>query len=150
MYRVVKFGVGVAAAVALACNNARPTEVAPPGSVPPQAPALPGAAATSSNDRVNTADQTSNTVSVIDAGTNALLGTIPLGDPRPQVLGPLYNKQIDVHGLGFSPDGTLLGVISVTSNSVTIIETATSKVRRQLYVGRAPHEGTFSPSGREL
>jgi YVTN family beta-propeller protein len=106
--------------------------------------------ATSSRDRVYTADQTSNTVSVIDAGTNSLLGTIALGDPRPNVLGPLYNKQIDVHGLGFSPDGTLLAVISVTSNAVTIIETATNRVRGTLYVGRAPHEGFFTPDGREL
>jgi YVTN family beta-propeller protein len=62
----------------------------------------------SSRDRVYTADQTSNTVSVIDAGTNTLLGTISLGDPRPNVLSPLYNKQIDVHGLGYSSDGSLL------------------------------------------
>ena len=55
-----------------------------------QAPALAGATATSSRDRVYTGDQTSNTVSVIDAGTNTFLGTIALGDPRPGVLGPLF------------------------------------------------------------
>jgi YVTN family beta-propeller protein len=115
-----------------------------------QAPALPGGAATTSRDRVYTADQTSNTVSVIDAGTNTLLGTIVLGDPRPNLLGPLYNKQIDVHGLGFSPDGSLLDVVSVSSNAVTIIETATNRVRGTVYVGRAPHEGFFTPDGREL
>lgn len=116
----------------------------------PQAPALPGATPTSSRDRVYTADQTSNTVSVIDPSTNTLLGTIALGDARPNVLGALYNRQIDVHGLGFSPDGTLLSVISVTSNAVTIIETATNRVRGTVYVGRAPHEGFFTPDGREL
>lgn len=58
------------------------------------------------------------TVSVIDAGTNTFLGTIALGDPRPGVLGALYKKEIDVHGLGFSPDGKLLAAISVTSNAV--------------------------------
>jgi len=99
---------------------------------------------------VYTADQTSNTVSVIDPGTNTLLGTIALGDARPNVLGALYNKQIDVHGLGFSPDGSLLSVVSVTSNAVTIIETATNRVRGTVYVGRAPHEGFFTPDGREL
>ena len=66
------------------------------------------------------------------------------------MLGALYNKQIDVHGLGFSPYGKLLDVISVTSNAVTIIETATNRIRGQLYVGRAPHEGFFTPDGHEL
>ncbi len=115
-----------------------------------QAPTLPGAQAISSRDRVYTADQTSNTVSVYDPGTNTLLGTIPLGVPRPAVLGPLYRAQIDVHGLGFSPDGRLLAAISVTTNSVTVIETATNAVRGTVYLGRAPHEGFFSPDGKEL
>lgn len=115
-----------------------------------QAPALPGAQSISSRDRVYTADQTSNTVSVYDPSTMTLLGTIPLGVPRPAVLSPLYRAQIDVHGLGFSPDGSLLGVISVTSNAVTIIETATNTVRGTVYLGRAPHEGFFTPDGKEL
>lgn len=115
-----------------------------------QAPALPGATATSSHDRVYTGDQTSNTVSVIDPGTNTFLGTIALGDPRPGVLGALYKKEIDVHGLGFSPDGRMLAAISVTSNAVTLIETATNRVLGTVYVGRAPHEAFFTPSGKEL
>lgn len=115
-----------------------------------QAPALPGAPPIAASDRVYTADQTSNTVSVYDPSTNRLLGTIPLGAPRPNVLSPLYNRQVDVHGLGFSPDGTLLAVISPTSNGVTVIETATNTVRGTVYVGRAPHEGFFTPGGREL
>ena len=145
-------GVGVAGAVVASCHSGQqlPTEVGPLPGIVAQAPALPGGTPTSSRDRVYTADQTSNTVSVIDPGTNTLLGTIALGDARPAVLGALYNKQVDVHGLGFSPDGKLLDVISVTSNSVTIIETATNTVRGQIYVGRAPHEGFFSPSGKEL
>jgi YVTN family beta-propeller protein len=113
-------------------------------------PALEGAAFTASGDRVYTADQTSNTVSVIDAGTNELLGTIALGDPRPGGLGARYDRQLGVHGLGFSADGSLLAVISVTSNAVTLIETATNRVRGTVYVGRAPHEGFFTPDGREL
>ena len=116
----------------------------------PHAPPLPHAAPTSSRDRVYTGDQTSNTVSVIDAGTNILLGTIALGDPRPGVLGALYKKEIDVHGLGFSPDGKTLAAISVTSNAVTLIETATNRVRGTIYVGRAPHEAFFTPNGKEL
>ena len=69
----------------------------------PQAPALPGAISTSSHDRVYTGDQTSNTESVIDPGTNTFLDTIAPGDPRPGVLGALYKKEIDVHGSASRP-----------------------------------------------
>jgi len=51
-------------------------------------------------DRVYTADQTSNTVSVINPGTNKLLGVIRLGDPVPGALSPLYRGQLLVHGMG--------------------------------------------------
>ena len=139
------------AALLLSCRsmNTEP-DVQPLAGLPPQAPSLPGAPAMSARDRVYTADQVSNTVSVIDPSTNTLLGTIALGDARPNVLGALNNKQVSVHGLGFSPDGRLLAAISVTSNGVTIIETATNRVRGTVYVGRAPHEGFFTPNGREL
>lgn len=105
----------------------------------------------SGRDRVYTADQTSNTVSVIDPSTNTLLGQIELGEPRPdKLLGPLYNQEINVHGLGYSPDGGTLAVVNVTTNSIQLIDTATNTVRRTVYVGRAPHEAFFTPDGREL
>jgi len=44
-----------------------------------QAPALAGAQPISSRDRVYTADQVSNTVTVINPKTDEVLGTIPLG-----------------------------------------------------------------------
>ena len=56
-----------------------------------------------SKDRVYTADQVSNTVSVIDPATNQLLGLIKLGELPPAALAPLYKGQSLVHGLGFSP-----------------------------------------------
>ena len=116
-----------------------------------QAPALPGAQPISSRDRVYTADQSSNTVSVIDPSTNRVLGTLPLGSERlGEVLGPQYDKQVDVHGLGFSRDGRLLDVISVTTNAAQLIGTRTNAVVRTTYVGRAPHEGFISPDGRTL
>ncbi|MCA1644170.1 MAG: hypothetical protein LC797_01465, partial [Chloroflexi bacterium] len=116
-----------------------------------QAPASRGAPPIQSGDRVYTGDQSSNTVSVIDATTNTLLGTLALGNQQPgELLGPLYNRQIDVHGLGFSPDGSLLDAVNVTSNSVTIIETATNRVRGTVYLERAPHEGFFTPDGKQL
>src|SRR5579864_5478154 len=104
----------------------------------------------SSRDRVYTADQTSNTVSVIDPSTNRLLGVIKLGDPVPGALAALYKGQLLVHGLGYSPDSKTLAVVSIATNSVTLIDTATNKVKGTIYVGRAPHEAFFTPDGREL
>jgi YVTN family beta-propeller protein len=105
---------------------------------------------TSVHDRVYTADQTSNTVSVIDPAENKLLGVIRLGDPVPGALSPLYKGQLLVHGLGYSPDSKTLAVVSVGSNSVTLIDTATNKIKGVVYVGRSPHEPFFTPNGREL
>src|SRR5438132_2914182 len=104
----------------------------------------------SNHDRVYTADQTSNTISVIDPAENKLLGVIRLGDPVPGALSPLYKGQLLVHGLGYSPDSKTLAVVSVGSNSVTLIDTATNKVKGTIYVGRSPHEPFFTPNGREL
>jgi len=115
-----------------------------------QAPWAKSNTSISSHDRVYTADQTSNTVSVIDPAENKLLGVIRLGDPVPGALSPLYKGQLLVHGLGYSPDSKTLAVVSVGSNSVTLIDTATNKVKGVVYVGRSPHEPFFTPNGREL
>ncbi|TQK08283.1 hypothetical protein [Herbaspirillum sp. SJZ107] len=109
------------------------------------AQALPAA-----SDRVYTADQNTNTVSVFDPSTNQLLGQIVLGNGRPDVLSPLYRGEINVHGLGFSPDHKTLIAISNGSNSVTFIDTATNKVKGKTYVGRSPHEGFFTADGKEV
>ncbi len=107
-------------------------------------------AAAEAGDRVYTAEQTSNTVSVIDPATNKLLGSIHLGEDVPAALSPLYRGELLVHGLGFSPDHKTLDVISIGSNSVTLIDTETNLVKGKIYVGRSPHEGFFRPDGREL
>lgn len=113
---------------------------------------LAGALATAAQagDRVYTADQTSNTVSVIDPATNKLLGSIHLGEDVPTALSPLYHGELLVHGLGFSPDHKTLDVVSIGSNSVTLIDTETNTVKVKIYVGRSPHEAFFRPDGREL
>jgi len=127
-----------------------PSRAAGPAAVV-QAPALPGAQPISSHDRVYTADQTSNTVSVIDPSTNQVLGTIPMGAQRlDDVLGPQYLKSVDVHGLGFSRDGRYLDVISVTSNTVTVLRTIDNSVVSKTSVGRASHEGFFTPDGTQV
>jgi len=107
-------------------------------------------AAPAAQDRVYTGDQNSNTVSVIDPATNLLLGQIKLGNQRPDVLSPLYKGELNVHGLGFSPDHKTLIAISNGSNSVTFIDTATNKVKGVAYIGRSPHEGFFTADGKEV
>src|SRR3954465_7960350 len=104
----------------------------------------------SARDRVYAAEQFSNTVSVIDPSANKLLGVIKLGDPQPANLSPLYRGQLLVHGLGFSPDGRTLAGVSIGSNSVTFLDTATNAVKHVSYVGRSPHEAFFTPNGKEV
>ena len=104
----------------------------------------------SKHDRVYAAHQTSNTVSVIDPSSNKLLGVIRLGDPVPGALSPLYKGELLVHGLGYSPDAKTLAVVSVGSNSVTLIDTATNRIKGKVYLGRSPHEPFFTIDGREL
>src|SRR6266567_1919123 len=106
--------------------------------------------AISHRDRFYTSDQFSNTVSVIDPADNKLLGAIRLGDPTPGNLSPLYRGQLLVHGMGFSPDHRTLAVVSIGSNSVTFIDTATNAIKHVAYVGRSPHEAFFTPDGKEL
>ena len=115
----------------------------------------PGAAASpdipiSHRDRVYAAEQFSNTVSVTDPADNKLLGVIRLGDPQPGNFSPLYKGQVLVHGMGYSPDHKTLAVVSIGSNSVTFIDTATNAVKHVTYVGRSPHEAFFTPDGKEV
>jgi YVTN family beta-propeller protein len=101
-------------------------------------------------DRVYASEQFSNTVSVTDPIDGKLLGVIRLGDPQPGNFSPLYRGQVLVHGLGFSPDGRTLAIVSIGSNSVTFVDTATNMVTHTTYVGRSPHEAFFTPDGKEL
>ena len=133
------------------------TSVASAGQVPytATAPDVP----VSHRDRVYTADQFSNTVSVIDPADNQLLGVIRLGTPplaatpslpSPGSLSPLYRQELLVHGMGFSPDRRTLVVISITTNSATFIDTETNAIKHVTYFGRAPHEAFFTPDGKEV
>ena len=117
-----------------------------------------------SHDRVYHADQASNTISVYDPSTNTLLGVIPLGvqpqtDQRPAWVNgamtpannsPLYYGQLLVHGMGFSFDHKTIDVVSIGSNSVTFIDTATNAIKHITYVGRSPHEAFFTPDDSEV
>src|SRR5260370_160973 len=105
--------VAVTAVTAVTCLAAGlPASASGPATPRPRVtepPALPGAQPISGNDRVYTADQDSNTVTVIDPRSDTVLGTIPMGavrlDTNADTLGPRYNGGTDVHALGFSRDG---------------------------------------------
>ncbi len=123
--------------------------------LPAAAGQSPGAAsaadvAISHHDRVYAAEQFSNTVSVTDPFDNRLLGVIQLGDKQPGNLSPLYRGQLLVHGLGFAPDHRTLAVVSIGSNSVSFIDTASNEVKHTTYIGRSPHEAFFTPDGNEV
>ena len=113
---------------------------------PVSAPDIP----VSHHDRVYAAEQFSNTVSVTDPADNKLLGVIRLGDPQPGNLSPLYRGQVLVHGMGFSFDHKTIVVVSIGTNSVTFIDTATNTVKHTTYVGRAPHEAFFTLDDSEV
>jgi YVTN family beta-propeller protein len=125
------------------------------GVAPAMAGQAPGALSdrdipVSHRDRVYSAEQFSNTVSVTDPVDNKLVGVIRLGDPQPGNFSPLYKGQVLVHGMGFSPDHKTIAVVSIGSNSVTFIDTATNAVKHTTYVGRSPHEAFFTPDGKEV
>src|ERR1700758_274309 len=104
----------------------------------------------SHQDRVYSAEQYSNTVSVTDPVDNKLVGTIRLGDPLPANFSPLYKGQLLVHGMGFSPDRRTIAVVAIGSNAVNFIDTATNNVKHITYVGRSPHEAFFTVDGSEV
>ncbi|MXP65350.1 YncE family protein [Roseomonas sp. M0104] len=144
-----------ASLLATACLAGGLLAAAAPAPAPAVAGQAPRAAAApdvpiSHRDRVYAAEQFSNTVSVTDPASNALLGVIRLGDPQPGNLSPLYRGQVLVHGLGFSPDRRTLAVVSIGSNAVTFIDTATNAVKHTTYLGRSPHEAFFTPDGGEV
>jgi YVTN family beta-propeller protein len=104
----------------------------------------------SHQDRVYSAEQYSNTVSVTDPVDNKLVGTIRLGDPLPANLSPLYKGQLLVHGMGFSPDHRTIAVVAIGSNAIIFIDTATNSVKHITYVGRSPHEAFYTMDGKEV
>jgi YVTN family beta-propeller protein len=119
-----------------------------PGQAP--APATDPDIPISHRDRVYSAEQFSNTVSVTDPVDNKLLGAIHLGDPLPASFSPLYTGQLLVHGMGFSPDHHTIAVVAIGSNAVNFIDTATNTVKHVTYVGRSPHEAFFTMDAKEI
>src|SRR6202521_2677357 len=119
-----------------------------PGQAP--APATDPDIPISHRDRVYSAEQFSNTVSVTDPVDNKLLGAIHLGDPLPASVSPLYTGQLLGHRMGFSPVHRTIAVVAIGSNAVNFIDTATNSVKHVTYVGRSPHEAFFTRDGSEV
>lgn len=105
-----------------------------------------------SADLVFSANQNSNTVSVIDASSKKNIGDIVLGHPASdkRLLSPLYNGQINVHGLAYSEKLKQLAVASTVTNAITLIDTENGKVLETIYVGRNPHEPRYTYNGKEI
>ncbi|WP_176541322.1 MULTISPECIES: YncE family protein [unclassified Bacillus (in: firmicutes)] len=74
-----------------------------------------------------------NNVSVIDASTNTVTATVPVG------AGPF--------GTAVTPDGTRAYVVDRIGNNVIVIDTATNTVVAGVYVGYLPYQVAISPDG---
>ncbi|EIB6307158.1 hypothetical protein V1412_003482 [Salmonella enterica] len=110
------------------------------------------AANTQAADLVYSANQNDNTVSVIDAKTSQNIGNIQLGYPAEdkRLYSPLYNGEINVHGLSYAPHRRELAIVSTVTNSVVRVDTDSGKKIDTIYVGRNPHEPRYTYDEKEI
>lgn len=103
-------------------------------------------------DLVYSANQNDNTVSVVNADTAKKIGDIELGYPAgdKRLYSPLYNGEINVHGLAYAPTLRQLAVVSTVTNSVVRIDTNSGKRLDTIYVGRNPHEPRYTWDEKEI
>lgn len=101
---------------------------------------------------VFTADQNSNTLSIVDSEKGVFIGKISLGYTRSdeRVFSPLYNGDINVHGINYDPVNHVLAVVSTVSNSVSLINPDSAQLIKRVNIGRNPHEPRFTKDGKEL
>ena len=93
----------------------------------------PKASETASSSRVYVSNEASGDVTVIDAGTDSVLTTIPVGK-RPR-------------GIQVSPEGKIVYVTNKASQTVSVIDTETNKVTATLAVGGRPRAAASMPNG---
>lgn len=106
-----------------------------------------------SNDVLLTADEVSNSISIIDENTFKLLEIIPLGPDREYALSSSIKPgmQTNVHGLSLSPDKKTLVVTSNISNSVVLYDVGLmAKPIKYFNVGLSPHVSMYTPDGKEI
>ncbi len=131
----------------IAMPGAAPSAAALAAATPAGAGQVPGSLAAvdipvSHRDRVYSSDQFSNTVSIIDAAANRLVGVIRLGEPANFSPMWAFNPETDVafrwwqaiavgslpHGIRPSGDGTRVYVGLENGDAMTAIDTLTNKV----------------------
>ncbi|HII91715.1 MAG TPA: YncE family protein, partial [Methanosarcina sp.] len=78
----------------------------------------------------------SNSVSVIDATTNKVTTTIPVGS------NPI--------GVAINPNGTKVYVVNARSSDVSVIDTATNSVVATVRAGNFPQGIVVSPNGKKV
>ena len=85
---------------------------------------------------VYVANRTDNSVSVVDADTDSVLATIPVGDSPER--------------LAVAPDGSRVYVANTGSNSVSVIDTTTNMVLATVAVANGPSAVAVTPGGGEI
>lgn len=87
-------------------------------------------------DRIYTANTLSNNITAIDAGTNSVIASIPVGQAPTQ--------------LALSPDGTVLYVTNSGSNTLSAISTVSGATLATLSVGLSPRGVAVNPTGNRI
>jgi YVTN family beta-propeller protein len=119
--------------------------------------------APAAHDRVFICNEDSNTLSVIDPKSDAVIGTVNLTsfdeDPRPpfrfvtggvmpthvaMVRKPLYHGAIDIHGAAPSPDDHLIATTARGTSNIYLIDTRTMAV-----IGNQPNPQASETSNKE-
>src|SRR5262249_12193000 len=91
--------------------------------------------------RIYSANEATNTVSVIDTGTNTVVATIPSGT-TPCCTGP---QQVTI-----SPDGTRGYVTNYGDGTVTVFDTSNNTVLATVGVGTQPNRAGMCSNGNAL
>lgn len=87
-------------------------------------------------DRIYTANTSSNTITAIDARTNAVIASVPVGKAPTHV--------------AVSPDGSVLYVANSGSNTVSAISTVTGATLATMAVGGSPQGLAVNPAGTRI
>jgi YVTN family beta-propeller protein len=116
----------------------------------------PGRAGDATN-KVYVANAGSNNVSVVDAATNKVIATIPVGlQPIGVAVSPVQRKREDERERGDGggrerePEGGKVYVVNELSNSVSVIDAATNTVIATIPVGTQPAGVAVSPDGSRV
>src|SRR2546427_8181347 len=103
-----------------------------------------GLALSPDRKRLYVANATSDTVSVIDTSTDAVVGTVDLSPYPGAPMGSMPNA------LAVSPDGSTLYVANGGNNDVAVVDTATFRIRGLILTAWFPSAIVVSRDGQSL